>query len=367
MKIKSVELYHLKLPLVHFFETSFGRVAHQETLIVRLITDKAEGYGEVPASAGPYYSYETVRTAAYIIKDFLAPLVFKADKLDIGRILAGFKAIRGHNMAKGGIEMALWDLQARLTRKSLAQIYGGIKKYIPAGISLGIEDSINDLLKRINSSLKQGYRRIKVKIKPGWDVKVIGAIRKSFPDIELWADANGAYELEDWPLIRQLDNYNLTLLEQPLRYDDIIDHGKLQTKIKTPICLDESIKSFNDARQAVELGACKIINIKQARVGGFSEAKRIHDYCLSKNVPVWCGGLLESGIGRLHNIALAGLPGFILTPDISESKRFYQEDIIEPPVALERDGTIAMPDETGLSNRVRIERIKKYAVQTIVL
>jgi O-succinylbenzoate synthase len=362
MKINKIDIYHLKMPLVSHFETSFGRVYHQETLIIKITADKLTGWGECPASAQPYYSSETIHTANYIIKNFLAPLIIGKLFSGIKHLTSGFSRVRGHNMAKAGVIMALCDLIARKSNTPLSEFYGGTQKNIPSGISLGIQDTPEELMKRIENALSQGYKRIKVKIKPGWDVNVVSAIRKQFPDMLLAVDANGAYKLSDRKLLKKLDKYNLLMLEQPLSYNDIVDHAELQKELKTPICLDESIKSYHDAEQAVKLKSCKIINIKQARVGGPIEAIKIHDFCRRNKIPVWCGGLLESGIGRLHNIAMACLPGFILPPDISASARFYKNDIIIPPVTLEADGTIKVPTNAGIGAEVNIKQLKQYMI-----
>ncbi|MEK7449142.1 MAG: o-succinylbenzoate synthase [Planctomycetota bacterium] len=381
MKLSILELRHLKLPLVNFFETSFGRVYDHETVLVILHTrpDRVGdregfiGYGEAPASAFPYYSSETVETCWYILKNFLTPLLTRKftdsqgqmDNLNI--LLSSFSRIRGHQMAKAAVEFALSDLQAQAKGYSLSHLYGGTKKTIPAGISLGIDISLTQLMRQINTAIQTGYQRIKIKIKPGWDIITIKEIRSVFPDIALSVDANGAYTSDDWKLFKELDKYKLLMIEQPLAYNDLMDHAALQKKIKTPICLDESITSFHAAEQALALKSCRIINIKPARVGGPSEAKKIHDLCLQKKIPVWCGGLLETGIGRLHNIAIASLPGFKLPNDISASERYYQEDIITPPVSVEKNGFIKVPEEPGLAKRVDLGRVEKYTIKKEII
>lgn len=357
MKITSIELRHLKLPLVTPFETSFGRVSSQETLIITMRAGRLTGYGEAPASAQPYYSTETVETCWYVIKRFLAPAVLKADKKHWGHL------VRGHNMAKAGLEMALCDLSARQAQKSLARFYGGQRQSIPAGISLGIEASVEILLNRIDNALSQGYRRIKIKIKPGWDINIVRTIRKVFSSITLAVDANGAYTSKDRRLFKALDKYRLLMIEQPLSYDDLVDHARLQKMIKTPICLDESIKCLSDARSALALRSCRIINIKQARVGGPGEARMIHNLCQRHKIPVWCGGLLETGIGRAHNIALASLPNFKLPNDISASQRYYREDIVDPPFILQRNGMLNVPQGIGLGCSVNRTRIDQYTIR----
>ena len=362
MRINKIELRHLRLPLVAHFETSFGRVNHQETLIIKITAGNYDGYGECPASAAPYYSSETIHTARYIIKEFLTPILFKLQIADCRLQIDEFNRIRGHPMAKAGVLMALSDLIARRKHSSLSRFYGGTRKTILSGISLGIQDSLPDLFKRIDTALQVGYQRIKIKIKPGWDVRVVAAVRKRFGHIPLSVDANGVYQLKDAPVFRQLDKYNLLMIEQPLDYNDLIDHAKLQRHLKTPLCLDESIKSLRDTRQAIELGSCRIINIKQARVGGPFEAKNIHNRCRHAGIPVWCGGLLETGIGRLHNIALASLPGFTLPGDISASARYYKKDIIDPSVVVSPAGTIRVPQEPGLGARVITRHLQERTI-----
>jgi O-succinylbenzoate synthase len=270
-------------------------------------------------------------------------------------------------MAKAGLEMALLDLRSRIACKPLHKLYGGTRRFIPVGISLGIEKTPANLLKLIGDSISKGYQRIKIKIQPGWDVNIVKEVRNAWPELDLWVDANGAYTLKDHKIIKALDRFNLTLIEQPLSYDDIIDHGKLQSMLKTPLCLDESIKTLSDARIAVKLKACRVVNIKQARVGGPSNAITIHNFLHQQNIPVWCGGLLETGVGRLHNIALASLPGFILPADLSESRRYYEEDIIDPPVELSKGGLIKVPTGIGLGAKVLKSHLNKYALRKTVI
>jgi O-succinylbenzoate synthase len=363
MKIERLELLHLKLPLVHFFETSFGRVHDQEVLIVRAESGGLTGYGEVPASAAPSYSYETVHTAWHVIRDFLAARLRGQEIAHPGPISELFSFVRGHNMAKAGIEMAVLDLFGKAQGQPIHAILGGSRSEIPTGISLGIENTVDDLLARVERSLEKGYQRIKVKIKPRWDVEVIAQIRRRFPAIALMADANSAYGLGDFDHLRRLDEHNLMMVEQPLGYDDYVDHAKLQKVMRTPICLDESIRSYDDARRAFELGACRIINIKQARVGGPYNAKMIHNIARANQAPVWCGGLLETGVGRAHNIALATLPGFTLPGDISASERYYAEDVIDPPVEVTPQGTIRVPQGPGLGYNVVESRLSKYCLR----
>jgi len=363
MKVERLELVHLRMPLVHFFETSFGRFYEQETLVVRAESGGATGYGEVPAWATPSYSYETVQTAWHVIRDFLARKLKGQEIAGPGPISEIFSSVRGHNMAKAGIEMAVLDLLARAAGRPMFQVLGGERTEIPTGVSLGVEDRIEDLLGRVERAIERGYQRIKVKIKPGWDVNVLSEIRRRFPVFPLMADANGAYRLSEADHLKRLDEFNLMMLEQPLDADDYVDHAKLQAQIRTPVCLDESIRSFDDARRALELGACRVINIKPARVGGPYNAKMIHNLARAKGIPVWCGGLLESGVGRAHNVALATLPGFTLPGDIAASDRYYREDIVDPPVTVTSRGTIQVPQGPGIGYNVVEHRLGRYCVR----
>jgi o-succinylbenzoate synthase len=363
MKIERIEMLHLRLPLVHFFETSFGRVFDHEVLILRAESNGLVGYGEVPASAAPRYSYETVQTAWHVIRDFLAPRLKGLEFAGPGPVSDLFTSVRGHNMAKAGVEMAAVDLFCKAQGKPLYQVLGGERTEIPTGVSLGIEDTVDDLLRRVEEAVEKGYQRIKLKIKPKWDVEVVAAVRARFPTTPLMADANSAYTMADILHLKRLDEYKLLMIEQPLAYDDYVDHAKLQAEIETPVCLDESIRSYDDARRAFELKACKIINIKQARVGGPYSAKMIHNLAKAKGAPVWCGGLLETGVGRAHNIALATLPGFTLPGDISASERYYAEDVVEPPVVVTAKGTLQVPQGPGIGYTVAERKLAKYCVR----
>ncbi len=363
MKIERMELVHLKMPLVHPFETSFGRVTEKETILIRVESGGVPGWGESPVAAAPGYSYETVQTAWHIIRDFLAPRLKDVEIARAGPIAEFFGFVRGHPMAKAGIEMAVLDLFARMEDKPLSKMLGGRVEEIPAGVSLGIEPRLEDLLRQIERAAVHGYRRFKIKIKPRWDVDVTAAVRKRFPAAALMVDANAAYSLADTDHLRRLDEFGLMMIEQPLDPDDLLDHAKLQSVLKTPICLDESIKSYADGGRAIAAGSCRVINIKQARVGGPFAAKALHDVCLAKGVPVWCGGLLETGVGRAHNIALATLPGFTLPGDISASDRYWTEDIIDPPVTVGPNGMIAVPSGPGLGYTVVESRVKRHALR----
>lgn len=363
MRIDQVILRHLKMPLKSPFETSFGREEDREFILVEAYAGGRPGYAEVPVMAAPLYNEETVGTAWHVLRDFLVPLVLGREMERPEETRELFRPIRRHNMAKSGIEGALWDLYAREKGVPLARALGGEKERIAVGVSIGIQENLSALLKTVEGFLAEGYRRIKVKIKPGWDVKPVEAIRTAFGPIPLMADANSAYTLGDLPMLQELDQYDLMMIEQPLAHDDIVDHARLQTHLKTPICLDESIHSAADARKAVELGSCRIINIKISRVGGLSEAKKIHDLCQERGIPVWCGGMLESGIGRAHNIAITTLPNFTLPGDTSASARYWEEDIIEPEVTMTDDGYIEVPQIPGLGYRPIPERITRFQVR----
>ena len=364
MKIDRVVLRQISMPLVHFFETSFGRTTERHMVLVEAQGEGASGWGEVTAGENPFYNEEWTESAWLILRDYVAPRV-------IGREVAGpddiaplSAHIRGHNMARGGLEAAVWDLTARLDGVPLwKKIGGGARKEIPCGVSLGIHDTVDALLARIERELADGYQRIKLKIKPGWDVDVVRRVRERFPSIKLSVDANSAYTLADADHLRRLDEFYLMMIEQPLSHDEIVDHAELQAKLATPICLDECIRSAHHAQQAIRLRACGIINIKLGRVGGFREAKRVHDVAQAAGIPVWCGGMLEAGIGRAHNIALSTLPNFTLPGDVSASKRYWKRDIIQPPVEVSPQGTIAIRDEPGFGYPLDLDLIRSITVR----
>ncbi|HMD84474.1 MAG TPA: o-succinylbenzoate synthase [Terriglobia bacterium] len=363
MKIGRIELRELQMPLVHFFETSFGRTTTRRIVLLRVDADGLTGWGEVTCGELPFYSYETPDTAWHILRDFLIPWTLGKDWAAPGDVELRFRPIRGHNMAKAALENALWDIAAQQQNLPLAKLVGGTLEEIPCGVSIGIQTSIAELLDKIEREVAAGYQRIKVKVKPGWDVNVLEAIRTRFPRILLMADANSAYSLADLAHLKEFDRFYLMMIEQPLGWDDLLDHAKLQKQIATPICLDESIHSADDARKALEIGAGKIINIKLGRVGGFTAAREVHDVCRARNVPVWCGGMLESGIGRAHNIAMSTLPGFTLPGDVSASKRYWEEDIIDPEVTVSAQGTIHVPQAVGLGYTPNLQRIEKLTVR----
>jgi O-succinylbenzoate synthase len=352
------------MELVSPFTTSMGTEYDEEHIIIRIDGEGLTGWGECVAEATPFYSYETVTTAWHILQDFLIPSVLGKDLSQINEAILLYEKVRGHMMAKAGLEAALWDLFAKSKSISLSQMLGGTRDSIDIGVSIGIQSSIPGLLKTVKEYLTEGYKRIKIKIAPGKDIQFVQALRREFPDILLQVDANSAYKLEHKELFKQMDDYNLLLIEQPLSYEDIYDHSILQREIRTPICLDESIHSLDDARAAIELGSCRVINIKPGRVGGFTESKLIHDYCAFKNIPVWCGGMLESGIGRAGNIALASLPNFSLPGDISASKRYYKEDIVQPEFFVNKDGKMDVPKKPGIGVEVNMEMLEKVTVKS---
>jgi o-succinylbenzoate synthase len=363
MKIERVEIREIRLPLVHFFETSFNRTTVRRIVLVRVEADGVTGWGEVSCGEEPFYSHETPETAWHILRDFVIPWTLKKDWPSAADVAPRFRPIRGHNMARAALENALWDIEAQQKKMPLAKLIGGTLAEIPCGVSIGIQNSVEELLDKIQTELDAGYQRIKVKIKPGWDVEVLDRIRNKFPKILLMADANSAYSLADLPRLKDLDRFYLMMIEQPLGWEDLIDHAKLQRELNTPICLDESIHNADDARKAIEIGAGKIINIKLGRVGGFTSARAVHDVCKAKNVPVWCGGMLESGIGRAHNIAMSTLPGFTLPGDVSASRRYWKQDIIHPEVTVTAQGTIRVPQTPGLGFTPDLDLIEKVTVR----
>jgi len=362
MRIDKIELRHTKMELVSPFTTSMGTEYDEEHIMVRVDAEGITGWGESVAEGTPFYSYETVPTAWHILQDFLIPSILGKDITSIDEAISLYLKVRGHMMAKAGLEAALWDVFAKAKNISLSKILGGTRNKVDVGVSIGIQNSESELIKKVSGYLNEGYRRIKIKISPGNDIQYVKALRKEFPEILLQVDANSAYELKHIDLFKAMDNYNLLLIEQPLGYEDIYDHSKLQRALKTPICLDESIHSLDDTRAAIELDSCRVINIKPGRVGGFTESKLIHDYCASKNIPVWCGGMLESGIGRAGNVALASLPNFTLPGDISASKRYYKEDIVEPEFTVNKDGTMDVPTKPGIGVEVNLKRLDKVTV-----
>lgn len=364
MIIQSIELREIRLPLVHFFETSFGRTTERRIVLARVTdADGAEGWGECTAGEGPFYSNEWTDTAWSTLHEFLAPMIVGKSFDNAAQVYSAMKPVRGHRMAKATIENACWDLEAKKLGVPLWRHLGGTHREIACGVSIGIQNTPEILLERIRREVDAGYQRIKIKIKPGWDAGVVARVRKEFPEIRLMGDANSAYTLADVELFRELDRYNLMMLEQPLAHDDIFDHAKLQREIQTPVCLDESIRSPENAVNAIALGSCRIINVKLGRVGGHSEAKRLEQVAREREIPVWCGGMLESGIGRAHNIAMSTLAGFTLPGDVSASARYWEEDVIEPEVTVSPRGTITPPEAPGIGYNVNLRRLDALTVR----
>ncbi|HEX6717443.1 MAG TPA: o-succinylbenzoate synthase, partial [Pyrinomonadaceae bacterium] len=362
--IQSIELREIRLPLVHFFETSFGRTTERSIILARLTdANGAEGWGECTCGEGPFYSEEWTETAWTTLAEFLGPMLLGQQIESAAHVFKLLNAVRGNRMAKATLETACWDLEAKKAGVPLWKHLGGTRSEIACGVSIGIQDTPEELLEKIRTEVDAGYQRIKIKIKPGWDLKIIERVRKEFPDIRLMGDANSAYKLSDVPLFKQLDQFNLMMLEQPLAYDDIFDHAVLQRQIQTPVCLDESIRSPEDASHAIALESCRIINVKLGRVGGHKEAKRIERVACDNEIPIWCGGMLESGIGRAHNIAMSTLAGFTLPGDVSASARYWEEDIIDPPVTVSERGTIKAPDAPGIGFAVNLPRIDALTVR----
>ncbi len=346
--VDRIELRTVRLPLREPFETSFGRVTARPTILVRVTANGSVGWGEVAALEAPLYTGETLGTARHVIRDFLAPALLAGPFARLSEVAQALAPIRGHQMAKAGLELALVDLAGRLQGASVSTLLGGTREAVAVGVSLGLPPSVGALVDTVARHLAIGYRRIKLKIKPGRDIDLVAAVRARFPDILLSVDANAAYTLADLERLRRLDAYRLLMIEQPLDPDDLVDHAALQRELRTPICLDESIGRPRHAEQAIALGSCRIINIKVGRVGGYRAALAIHACCRRHGVPVWCGGMLESGIGRAHNLALASLPGFTLPGDISASVRYYDRDVLIRPIELGPGGTIAVPSGAGI-------------------
>jgi len=365
MKIERVELQHLQMPLRFRFETSFGSTTMKDFILVSVYGDGEVGYAESVAMPDPFYSEETTDTVWSILEKFLIPRLFAHPIESPEEVERLFAPIRRNNMAKSALEGAVWDLSCKQKGISLAKALGGDKKVIDVGVSIGIEPTVDEVLAKVERSLSDGYKKIKVKIKPGFDVQVIRAIRERFgDDVPLMADANSAYTLDHLHIMKELDQYGLIMIEQPLAHDDIVDHAKLQAEISTPICLDESIHTAEDARKAIELGSCRIINIKIGRVGGLTEARKIHDLCQANQIPVWCGGMLESGVGRAHNIAITSLPNFTIPGDTAAGSRYWEEDIVEPGVELIAPGELAVPDGPGIGYELNQKAVGKYVLRT---
>ena len=367
MRIDRLELRLCRLPLVSFFETSFGRSYDRTFILVTLSAEGQFGWGEGVAEANPYYSSETTETVWHIVTEFLAPRLLGREFEHPRDVFDALRPVRGHNMAKAAIEMAAWDLFARLQNQPLSRVLGGTRVRIASGVSIGIQDSLDQLKEKVGRELAAGYQRIKIKIKPGWDIAAVEVVRREFGNVALMVDANAAYTLADAAHLARLDEFALMMVEQPLDYDDVMDHVALQRQIRTPVCLDESIHTVRIARDAIAAGACKIINIKPGRVGGHRESIRLHDLCAQHQIPVWHGGMLETGIGRAHNIHLASLPNFTLPGDIAASKRYYAPDLIDPPIEVAADGTIAVPDGPGIGVNIVPDRVDAATLRRLTL
>ena len=363
MRIDHLRLRLIRLPLVAFFETSFGRVYDRTFILVSVRGEGAEGLGECVADVDPFYSPETNVTAWHIIKDFVAREILDRTFAHPRDLFPALARIRGHRMAKAAVEMAAWDLAAKQQGIPLSRVLGGTRREIASGVSIGIQDSPDQLMAKIEMERAAGYRRIKIKIKPGWDVQIVDGVRTRFGAIPLMGDANGAYTLADADHLAALDRYDLMMIEQPLAYDDLRDHAALQRRLRTAICLDESIHSVRAAEEAIAIGACRIINIKPGRMGGHAESIRLHDVAAASGIPVWHGGMLESGIGRAHNIHLASLPNFSIPGDIAASRRYFVPDLIEPAIDVRNDGTIAVPQAPGLGVVVDWDRVQHATVE----
>jgi O-succinylbenzoate synthase len=365
MKISNVNLYHLRLPLKSAFETSFARIHTRDSILIEAFAGDLVGYGECVADRDPGYSYETAATAWHILRDYLIPSIRYREISSPGEVPGLLHHVRGHPMAKSGLEMVYWDLQGKSENRSLKELIGGTRGNVDVGVSVGIQDTPEALVEVVRGYLAQGYGRIKIKIKPGRDVAETAAVRQAFPKLRLQVDANSAYTLETAAALAPLDDLDLLLIEQPLSEDDIWDHHYLQERMKTPICLDESILSARHARQAIEMGSCRVINIKTGRVGGLSQAVSVHNVCQEHGIPVWCGGMLETGVGRAANLALASLPGFTLPGDISATDRYYEQDITCEHFMLDTGSTIRVPDKPGLGVTVDMQALKRFTLDTL--
>ena len=363
MRIEAITVRKLRMRLKTPFEASFGRTHDRVFVLVELVADGVTGWGEVTATEHPVFTSETTATAALVIRDFLVPLVLGKQVVSAAEIPGIFAAIRGHEMARAGVENALWDVEAQQKGVPLAKLLGGTRSEVACGVSIGLQASPEALLEKVNAEVAAGYQRIKLKIMPGKDLDYVRKIRQAHPDILLSVDANSAYTLDDVEHLKRFDDFNLLMMEQPLWWDDIVAHAKLQRELKTPICLDEPIRHARDAQNAIDLDAARVINIKLGRVGGHSGAKEVQALCLSRKVPSWCGGMLESGIGRVHNIAVSALPGYTLPGDVSASKRYWEEDLIEPPVEVSPKGTIPIPTTPGLGYRVRQDVVERCTIE----
>jgi O-succinylbenzoate synthase len=363
MKIETITIRELGMRLKAPYETSAGTEWDRRVLLVQVTSEGLCGWGEVTVDQTPSFTSETTETAWHILSDFLVPMV-------LGKTVCGgqetgqlMESVRGHEMARGALENAVWDIEAQRNGLPLSILLGGTLEEISCGVALGIQSSIDALVMKISDEIEAGYQRVKLKIKPGHDVDIVKQVRQLFPNTNLMVDGNSAYRLTNAAVFQQLDDYGLMMIEQPLWWDGILDHAKLQAQLGTPICLDESVRNLHLAREAIELKACRILNIKLGRVGGHSAAREVHDLCIESGIPAWCGGMLESGVGRAHNIAMSTLPGFVLPGDVSASQRYWNEDIIEPEVEVTSKGTIDVPKSVGLGYKVRMSLVEKLTVR----
>jgi o-succinylbenzoate synthase len=362
MKIEQIELYNVSIPFIFPFKFSNGELLNHTCLIAAVKSEDLTGWGECPTFDNPYYTYETINTASHILKDFLIPRIINKNINSPQEIRDLLAPIRGHNMAKSALDCAIYDLFAKAENISLSKFLGGVKNRIKVGVSVSLQGDISQLLNRVESYVNEGYQRVKLKISPDWNLTPLQEIRKKYPDLSLMADANSAFNLDDVALFQQMDELNLTMIEQPLAYDDLLDHATLQAEIKTPICLDESINSLHDTRMAIALKSCQIINLKVSRVGGITNALEIHDLCEKQGIKLWCGGMLESGIGRATNLHLASLSNFVFPADISATNRYFREDITKQPIYLHSENsTINVPKNSGIGVEVDKNLLKKYS------
>lgn len=363
MRIERAELRAVALPLLHPFETSFGSEREKHCLLLSLHCEGVTGWGECVAMSGPWYSEETTGTAWHILSEFMLPQVLGKVFESAEELLGRLARVRRNNMARATVESAFLDALARSRNISLSRLLGGTRSDIASGVSIGIQPSPEDLVKTVERELRANYQRIKLKVRPGADTEYVRAVRRQFPDTQIMVDANSAYSLKDASHLARLDEYNLTMIEQPLAHDDIVDHALLASQVSTPVCLDESIHSTEDARKALDLGSCRIINIKSGRMGGLSESVRTHNLCGERKVPVWCGGMLETNIGRAHNVALASLPNFTLPGDVSASERYFAQDIAFPNFELTSRGTIPVPDTPGIGVEIDDARLQQVTLR----
>ncbi|MBH15818.1 MAG: o-succinylbenzoate synthase [Gemmatimonadetes bacterium] len=365
MKIDRVVLREIRMQLKEPFEISSGVCYDRRVTLLTLYADGLSGWSECVAGEDPGYSYETCETAWTILTQLILPQILGKEVTSTQKSMKETDWIKGHPMAKAALEMALMDLEAKAQNKPLSSLLGGTKQEVAVGVSVGLQPTNEELARKVGTFIEKGYSRIKLKIKPGRDVHMVASIRERYPNTQIMVDANSAYTLQDMEVLKELDKLDLMMIEQPLAYDDYLDHSRLQQELQTPICLDESIRSVRDAKLALELGSCQIINIKPGRVGGIASSKAIHDICLEANIPVWCGGMLESGVGRAHNVALASLPGFVLPGDISESQRYWAEDIVEPEFTMD-NGHVQVPTGQGIGVAVLEDLVTKLTVETAV-